>query len=383
MPGNDAWGSATSLTGTSGSGSDDLYGATLETDEPPLDASAWVGAGSLWYTFTPTSPGTLNFTATNYAITVDLWSGGSLTELVQQDIDTTGNVSAVVAAGVPVYIRVYSQVPIYQSAPFNYSYNFIASTNDLLITLVSDCPTSPGNVLVHVGNLALGDTVDFYIDNSGTPALVEQVPAIDTDGITVGDVYYIPAEEQLLFCGVPVSSAYGKGTHTLQITSSPSGLQATVSFLVLAGPASALSSGSDAPPSIASGNKFVFMDPAPGGETYIWEFNPLTMSTPFADKVITEDHTTAADGQPLEWEATQKATQWNLSGTLFNQGQLDAFVRFARLDRRIWLRDHLQRSWLVTIEELDAEPRASKGTTQYPWIHDWKMTLLVWKGPVT
>jgi hypothetical protein len=312
---------------------------------------------------------------------VEVWSGSALADLVLQDIDTsTGQVSAILAAGVPIYLRVYPQVPLSVTSPFTYSYNFTTTTNTLIITKVSDATTNPGDVVVHVGNLALGDTVNFYIDNNVTPALVEHVPVEDTAGLTVGTVFYIPLEEQLLYVSVPVDG-FNKGTHTLTMTATPSGNQATISFLVLQDPFDPASTGIDTLPTVGATPHWIFKDTVPGGETYTWETGPASTTSPFAPRVITADHTTAPDGQPMEWEGTTKAAEWTLSGTLFTQTQLEAFQRFAALDHRVWLIDHLNRGWLVTVEELDAEPRR-KGAQDFTWLHDWKMTLLVWRGPV-
>jgi hypothetical protein len=375
---NNAWASAITLTGTSGSGSGDLFGATVETGEPDLDPAGV--PGTLWYVFTPSAPGVLNFSASGYGIEVELLIGDTLVELSQQDVGS-GSVSAGVADGVPIYIRVYPQSTLSSTAPFTYAWSFAANVNDLTVTLVSDSPTSPGTVVVHVGNLAQGDIVNFFIDHDATPALTDTVPVEDSDGINVGFVWYVPLEEQLLYIGVPVNEAYAKGTHTLQVDSS-SGRSSIINFEVEGDPDDVLLDPADTTPSAPGVTQWVFQDPVPGGESYAWEINPLTTSSPYPELTITEAHTTAPDGQPIEWEGNKKAVQWQLTGTLLTQTQLEAFQRFAALDHRVWLIDHWGRGWLVTIEELSAEPQVKGSSEGYPWIHNWTMSLLIWRGPV-
>lgn len=381
MPANDSWAGATVLSGTSGSGSGDLYLATTETGEPDLDPSAALGVGTLWYKFTPSGPGTLTFNPTaGYSFVVEMMTGDVLADLTQQDVEINSAVSAPTPTSVDVYIRIYPQAVLTTGSPFNYTWAFTSTPNELSVILVSDVPQVPGALVVNVGNLTPGDTVDFYIDNSGTSALTEDVPdetSILPDWLILGAL-----EEQLLFVSVPVDETYDAGTHVLKIVGATSGTS-VVSFEVENGPLDDTldDDGTDVVPTVATPvTKWVFRDPV-ADYTYTWEVNPLTMSTPWADKVITEGHTTANDGQPLEWEGAPKMQTLQLSGTLLTQTQLEAFQHFASINRRIWLIDHYQRGWAVSVEELDAEPR-TKGQAQYPWIHDWKMTLFVWRGPV-
>lgn len=125
--------------------------------------------------------------------------------------------------------------------------------------------------------------------------------------------------------------------------------------------------------------KWVFQDPATA-ETYHFEINPNQMTSPFAQRQITYQATTAIDGNKLAWEGQEAAVQWQFEGYIRSQTEYDAFVFWRNKRNRIWVTDHYGRAWLGYITNFDAKPRRSMNV---PWSHTYTMTFLIFGGPVT
>lgn len=136
----------------------------------------------------------------------------------------------------------------------------------------------------------------------------------------------------------------------------------------------------DAPLGIAATpRKWTLHDPVTGGETYVLEIGPFSMTSPHPAKTLTTESTTARDGQALTWEGARRAPLWRLRGTLISRAQREAMERFQALNRRVWIIDHLARAWVVSIETFEPVPRRS---TNFPHLHDWQMGLVIYAGPV-
>lgn len=125
--------------------------------------------------------------------------------------------------------------------------------------------------------------------------------------------------------------------------------------------------------------KWVFQDPATA-ETYHFEINPNQMTSPFAQRQITYQATTAIDGQKLAYEGQRPAAQWSFQGTLKTKNQYDAFIHWSNKPKRIWITDHFNRAWLCYITHFNPTP--VRDTSSY-WTHTYQMDVLIFDGPKT
>lgn len=298
-----------------------------------------------------------------------------------------GQFNAVVGTeGTPYAIRISSNSTLdcatwFADTPVVYSHNLFPIQAGLNDFPWANYPSGTTATTLSAGTYELQVQVDPQLGTQYAIDIGEKVL-----GSLIGSTTFLLSEQfndrgVLQFCSVPVSVDLTTGAHLLYCSTDVSG-NAVVTFQVLSDSFDALSSDTDPTlTGIPDVGKWVFHDPSPDGEQYIFEINPDTMESPFADKTLTADHTTASNGQALEWQGTDKAAQWHISGTLLTQTQYAAFQRFAAKNHRVWIVDHFKRGWVVSVEELDAEPKVH-GAAQFPWIHTYRMQLLVFKGPV-
>jgi hypothetical protein len=117
-----------------------------------------------------------------------------------------------------------------------------------------------------------------------------------------------------------------------------------------------------------------------GVETYVFPINPARMTSPNAQRVLTVEHTTAPDGQPMTFEGMPLGVSWSFEGNVLTQDHYEALERFFAYNCRVWLTDHFGRAWIVALESIDfTEVRALYN----PWSHSYKAKALILGGPVT
>jgi hypothetical protein len=384
-PRNNNWGNATTIL-SGGSYLADLGGATVQTLEPALPTGATTG--SIWYTYLATAAGTLTLRidpapGQNYGTDgsgnplIDVYTGSALASLDALDYGTPVNTSTElydvafgIAAGVRYYIRATERQNSSGTTPtlFYLRPNRVARQEILQITLIDEPDTTPGYVVINIGNGAYNDIVHFTIDN-------------DDVRDDLGDWFYVTLNGtgSLTHVAVPVPEL-PPGAHQLIVNGTHR--TATLEFQVGGElfPVNNLPADSGLGTVADSAGKWQLIDPVPGGETYVMEVNPRNMASPNPSKILSQEMTTASDGQLLEWEASSKAATWSFSGAILGQADLDALYRFADLDRRFWLVDHFRRAWVVTLEEVAAEPQIK--AVNYPYFHRYKVDAIVWAGPV-
>lgn len=358
-PGDD-YSAPFTIIGTSGSFDVAGWGLGVEPTEPDFQPYGQ----SFWLDFMPPEPGTLAITATlGTGYTLEAGAGADLESWTVSDTGTD-TVSTVVGAGSPVRVRITFPSALEAGS---FSWTFTDLVPDLVLNVLSDLVQAPGTFRVTVTNGVPGEDVTFT----------------DSEGDTiVGGT--LDENGALISFAIGISSALDAGTYTLTASSTDRD-DATADFVVVNAPFDdPLGQPADADAvevDLVDGvRKWVLQDPAPGGEQYIFEINPDSATSPFGANVFTTDTVTAPDGQFLVWEGARRSVDWSFKGTLLTQSQYTAFQRFAALNRRVYLIDHRNRAWVISVEFFDPSPRK---VNQNPWAHDYTMNVAIYKGPLT
>jgi hypothetical protein len=343
-----------------------------QEDEPYVvpydDADLGQADESAWFDFLPPDQtNTLTISSTD-DLYVELGYGATMAdwEPAASGYTVAGPVSLLVAPSSPVRIRVRpSGAYLVDGAQRSFTWSLDELEPELIVTVLSPLQRAPGTFRVSIANGLPGATVSF-----ASEALTIPGAELDDTG-------------SLLSFSVSIPSALDAGTYAL-VVSSPGRTDTTAYYTVVLEPyTSPVAQPDDAAPvpvaPVDGVRRWVLQDPAPSGEEYVFEINPDAATSPHPENVFTTEATTAPDGQLLTWEGAQRAVSWQFRGVLTTQTQHDAFVRFRDLNRRVWLIDNRNRAWVVSIENFDAVPRNG----QNPWVHDYTVSAIIYKGPVT
>lgn len=223
--------------------------------------------------------------------------------------------------------------------------------------------SGPGFLTVTVSNGEPLDNVYFYVDDGSA-----------IFGSTLDD------GGQLVGISVPIP-AIAAGSHTLRATTPTT--SGSASFQVTnETPAYPDSPGVDVEPVAVAQDgvvRWVLQDPTTGGEEYIFPISPSKMSTPYAARMFTTDHSTAPDGQPLMFEGSAVGVDWNMEGVCRTEAFHDALERFLALPRRVYLIDHLSRAWTVTLEGV-TWTRLREAYND--WAFTYQLKAIIYAGPL-
>jgi hypothetical protein len=374
LPG-DTFASPIVISGTSGSNTFSLLGAKREAGEPDDTASAGNGtAGTVWFKYTPTVPGTLalstSTTATNVDTVIEVYTGAALSDLTLDAFgDDIGggnlrtNVSAVVGAGTPAYIRVHYKTSAITPISNNIlSWTLTERTPVLTASIVSgDLAEAPGIVTVSVVQGTPGATLTLNLVGYGSNPL----------GTTTLDDNGAVTNWSVAFPNVAA------GSKTLQFVTTAATTTAT--FNVLSQAAAPTNPGGNGAPVATATTRWVLEDLGPGGITYTLPNNPSRMTSPHPPRTITAEHTTSPDGQRLVWEGAPKPYPWEFEGYCGTQAFYDNLKLFVDIGRRFYLHDHRGRTWIVSFDYFDAQPR--RDVNNY-WAHDYTMRATIHGGPL-
>jgi len=324
---------------------------------------------SAWFDFLPTNDtGTLEISSTD-DLFVDMGTGVDIDDWTADSSGYTldGPISILVGPSSPVRFRVRPGVAyMADGTVYSFDWAFVDLVPDLVVTILSDLQRAPGTFRVSVSNGVPGAAVTFASELMTIPGGV-----LDDTG-------------SLISFPVSVPDPLTAGAHLLTV-SSPGRDDVVGTYQVIEAPyTDPLAQPDDSDPvavaPVDGVRKWVLQDPAPAGEEYVFEINPDSATSPWPENVFTTEVTTAPDGQTLTWEGAQRAVQWQFRGKLLTQTQHDALQRFSELNRRVWLIDNRNRAWVVSIEDFDATPRR---VPDNPWVHDYVVTAIIYKGPVT
>jgi hypothetical protein len=269
----------------------------------------------------------------------------------------------VLGAGSPARLRVRPNVMVEK---LTLTWTYVELIPPLIVNVLSDLVMAPGTFRITITN---GDPLATV---TVTTEFGDDIPDFDLDD-----------QGSAISLSIPVDDPHDAGTYTLTV-SHPGRDDVSASFVIqvdplldpIGQPADALPVG--APPT-AGVQKWVLQDPAPGGESYTFEINPDSATSPHGDNVFTDDATVAPNGQYLTWEGGRRAVQWNFKGTLLTQTQYEALARFAKLNRRVYLIDNRLRAWVVSVDGFDP---TFKQTLEYPWFHTYTVSATIFAGPL-
>lgn len=355
------------LLGASGSFDVAGWGAGPEPDDPDTaDSSAVQPFGAtVWVDYFPTEAGVLTFTPAAADVIVEIGTGADVESWTSMVAGTGATaVVSVVGAGSPVRIRL-TLASLLET--YSFTWSFVNLVPDLVLHILSDLQQAPGTFRVTVTNGVPGEAVTFTDSHSDTII----GGTLDENG-------------SLISFAIGISAALTAATYTLTASSTDRD-PATANFVVVNAPLSDPTGQPTDADAVTAGlvggvQKWVFQDPAPAGETYVFEISPDSATSPFGQNAFTTDVTTAPDGQFLIWEGARKSVAWSFKGTLLTQTQYEAFQRFAALNRRVYLIDNRNRAWVVSVEFFDPTP---KKVNQNPWAHTYAVDVIIYKGPLT
>lgn len=119
--------------------------------------------------------------------------------------------------------------------------------------------------------------------------------------------------------------------------------------------------------------RWTFFDPTVP-ETYTFPMNPTEGGTPDRTKSLQAQATAAPDGKLILFEGREEPRRIELSGTLLEQAQLDAFTTWYEKRHQIRVTDDLGRQYWVYITGFSA---TRNRRVHHPWHHSYKMQLTI------
>jgi hypothetical protein len=246
------------------------------------------------------------------------------------------------------------------SVTFTWSYAARASSA-LSISLDSDeVQETPGGLGVDIYNGRPSDTVTFSV--LGPTAVADfQTARLDTFGVREDLMVRLPA--------------LNAGDYFLRVEGETSGSEDTP-FTVLEDALSQVDTikVDDTAPLRDPAQHWRLFDLRDHAVNYTFVRNPSSWTNVYPPNDFTHDKTTAPDGQPLTWQAASRPWRMEFSGWLDTQAEYEDLLFWSQLRRRLWLIDHRNRAWLITIEQFDAQAQVKPNL---PWAHQYTVKTLV------
>jgi len=122
--------------------------------------------------------------------------------------------------------------------------------------------------------------------------------------------------------------------------------------------------------------RWIFYDPSIA-ETYVFPINPQSGGSPAYAKTFTFKNTAAPDGKTLIFQGRQEVQTLEFDGVLFQQVEVEAFVRWWQKKNQITVTDDLGRNFSVVIQEFTPKRVRS---AQHAWKHTYacKAVIVDW-----
>ena len=230
----------------------------------------------------------------------------------------------------------------------------------LYVEVVSDVNWTPGWLLISVGNGQPMEAVEVLIDDS-----YACVAEFDEAGLLVGTSVPLPELAQGAHI-VTVNTSTQRGSAVFNVLNPPTEYPSTP-------PA-------DVAPQPATVARWSLQDPSVDGEPeYIFPINPSKMSTPYAARAFSVEHSSAPDGQPLTFEGFPFGVDWTIEGTCLTEDFHDGLETDLALARRVYLIDHLARAWTVSLESINWTRLPQRFND---WSFTYQLKAIIYAGPV-
>lgn len=124
-------------------------------------------------------------------------------------------------------------------------------------------------------------------------------------------------------------------------------------------------------------NKWLLHDLSGRLPNYTFGINPNTMSSPLPAHVLT------LNGASIHGEfrgiGRIPPHSWTFGGLLLEQSQYDALRDWVLYAGRTHLTDHLNRTFLVRLNNFDP---IRAGTKKHPWRHKYNLAAITYGGPL-
>jgi hypothetical protein len=227
---------------------------------------------------------------------------------------------------------------------------------------------TPDAVMVSVQGGSPGEDIRF----TWSPPVSDLITGTTSRPITLATVGS-DFEGNILTATLEIPAVYA-GTYEVTATGVSSGAQATTTFIVENDPLPQDSSPSSSEPVASISVKWLWDDGA--GHEWIMQYNPDRMTTPVSRKVLTPERTTAGTGQHIIWQGARPAVQWSFNGTVMSQSEYEELEYFYDLNRRFYITDHRNRTFVVTMKSLNATPRKNGNNF---WTFDYEVNCLLFE----
>jgi hypothetical protein len=106
------------------------------------------------------------------------------------------------------------------------------------------------------------------------------------------------------------------------------------------------------------------------GETYFFEMNPNSMSTPYPSQQTTSLGKSPIDGSIAATRVVQPAIDWSFSGNIRTESFQVALAYWFEKSNKITLTDHIGRRWIVLPKSFGPYPRPNRRTALHRWRYD-------------
>lgn len=354
----------------SGSQAFDMTGMDFEAGEgdPSLDSYTFLPwLKTQWIKYVSQTPAQLTITHSgtdDYGI--QAFEGTSLDNLIEigRTTDTTGPLVVDINSGV-TYIRISTST---EAETVTLTWSYIPSAPPLFMDVLS--PTleyTPDTVTVAVQGGAPNEDITFI----WSPPVSDLISGATPRPITITSIS-ADFEGNILVGSLEIPAVYA-GTYTITATGEDSGRQATGSFIVLNDPLDQ-DAEEDATEPVASITVRWLWDDG-RGHTWIMPKNPDRMTSVIKKKTLLAEHTTAGAGQHIIWQGATPATSWSFNGTITTEDEYDELVFFHSLNRKFYITDHRNRTFIVTSRSLQMTPR--KNSDNF-WTFDYTMDCFLY-----
>jgi hypothetical protein len=112
-------------------------------------------------------------------------------------------------------------------------------------------------------------------------------------------------------------------------------------------------------------NKWTITD---GTFTMTFQFNPYTMSSPYAPKDLSVD-----TASMLVVKRPGPANEWTFTGNVYNDEEYNKLVDWHEKDMILELTDHLQRTWQIVSVDLNMTDRRNTARNSERYDYTWKV----------
>lgn len=355
----------------SGSQVFDMNGMNFELGEadPELDSYTFLPwTKTQWIKYVSQTPAqlTVNHTGgSTYGI--QAFDGTSLEDLIEigRTTDVEGPLVVDINSGV-TYIRISTST---EATTVTLTWSYVPSYPPLFMDILTpEIDYSPDSITVSIQGGDSGEDIQFV----WAPPVSDLITGATPRPITLTTISS-DFEGNILVGSLEIPAVYA-GDYTLTATGLTSGRQATGSFTVLNDPLDQ-DTEEEAVEPVASLTVHWLWDDG-NGHTWIMPKNPERMTSVIKKKALLAERTTAGIGQHIIWQGATPALSWSFNGTITTEDEYDELVFFHSLNRKFYITDHRNRTFIVTVRSLQMTPRRNSDNF---WTFDYEVNCFMYE----